>query len=420
MRWSLVPAVFLLAAQLAWADLTVRQQTVVKFGPALPTAMTDTVKQQMASTLPSEMILRVKGNTCSTAGGAIETISDYDAGRITLLNSKSKTFASTPLADFASEIADAMPRQQMPAGAGQMLQSMKVDVQTKKTGQAGLIGGIRAEEYLVTLSMSMPGLAAGMKMEMRNWLAVPEELSRIPALKELAACSSRSGNTMDLSQALQKMFSQLPGVADKFLAPIEELRKNSGSLSLKTQTAVYVPGLTALLGPSSPGMDPNAPLTEVTTDLAGFSTEPLPDSVFKTPADYQPVPIEDLIRVMMPPAAQVVAPQTARESPQQSPTPGALRPGNGVSPPTVVSRREPAYTAEALRAKIQGSVSLSVVVDINGNPQNIKVVQSLDPGLDQKAIEAVRQWKFQPGQKNGQPVAVMATVQVNFRLLDKQ
>src|SRR5580693_5441918 len=127
MRWSLVPAVFLLAAQLAWADLTVRQQTVVKFGPALPTAMTDTVKQQMASTLPSETILRVKGNTCSTSGGAIETISDYDAGRITLLNSKSKTFASTPLADFASKIADAMPRQQMPAGADQMLQSMKVD-----------------------------------------------------------------------------------------------------------------------------------------------------------------------------------------------------------------------------------------------------------------------------------------------------
>ena len=62
---------------------------------------------------------------------------------------------------------------------------------------------------------------------------------------------------------------------------------------------------------------------------------------------------------------------------------------------------------------------VSLVVDENGVPRNVKVVRSLDPGLDQKAIEAVQQWKFRPGQKDGNPVAVQAQIQVTFKLLDK-
>ncbi len=248
MRRNVVLGVFLLAAQAGWADLTVRQQTVVKLGPGLPSGMTDAAKQQMDSVLPAETTLRVKGNRCSSSGGVLGAVTDYDKGEVTLLNSKTKEFATVPLAGYAAKIADAMPHQQMPDGALQMLQSLKFDVQTKKTGQTGLIGGIQAEEYLVALSLAMPGLAAGIKMEMHNWMAAPAELARIPALRELAACSARTPNGFDLNQALQKMFAQLPGVADKFLGPLEELRKNSGSLSLKTQTAIYAPALSGLLG----------------------------------------------------------------------------------------------------------------------------------------------------------------------------
>jgi periplasmic protein TonB len=61
---------------------------------------------------------------------------------------------------------------------------------------------------------------------------------------------------------------------------------------------------------------------------------------------------------------------------------------------------------------------LSLIVDEEGKPQAIKVVRSLHPGLDQKAIEAVSQWRFRPGQKDGMPVRVMGSVEVNFRLLD--
>ena len=62
---------------------------------------------------------------------------------------------------------------------------------------------------------------------------------------------------------------------------------------------------------------------------------------------------------------------------------------------------------------------LSIVVDVDGLPKDIKVVRPLGSGLDEKAIEAVEQWRFKPGMKDGKAVATRAQVEVNFRLLDK-
>jgi TonB family protein len=96
---------------------------------------------------------------------------------------------------------------------------------------------------------------------------------------------------------------------------------------------------------------------------------------------------------------------------------GVYRPGNGVTNPVPIYRPEPQYSEEARKAKWQGAVLLSLVVDENGKPQQIKVIRPLGLGLDEKAIEAVSQWKFKPGTLNGKPVAVTAQVEVSFRLL---
>jgi protein TonB len=96
---------------------------------------------------------------------------------------------------------------------------------------------------------------------------------------------------------------------------------------------------------------------------------------------------------------------------------GAYRIGGGVSPPSVLLKVEPEYSEEARKAKFQGTVVLFVVVDEKGNPRELKVIRPLGLGLDQKAIEAVEKWKFRPGMKDGKPVAVQATIEVNFRLL---
>ena len=96
---------------------------------------------------------------------------------------------------------------------------------------------------------------------------------------------------------------------------------------------------------------------------------------------------------------------------------GVYRIGGGVSAPLPLLKIDPDYSEEARKAKFQGTVVLSIVVDDKGNPRDIKVVRPLGLGLDQKAIEAVEKWRFRPGMKDGRPVAVSATIEVNFRLL---
>jgi TonB family protein len=93
------------------------------------------------------------------------------------------------------------------------------------------------------------------------------------------------------------------------------------------------------------------------------------------------------------------------------------RVGNGVTAPSLLFKSEPEYTEAARKAKYQGIVLLYVEVTPEGTAQNITVRRSLGLGLDEKAIEAVKRWRFKPGTKDGQPVTVAATIEINFRLL---
>ena len=88
----------------------------------------------------------------------------------------------------------------------------------------------------------------------------------------------------------------------------------------------------------------------------------------------------------------------------------------GVSSPRILYKPDPEYTEEARKAKYQGVCVLWLVVGPDGTPHDVRVSRALGMGLDQKAIEAVRQWKFEPARKDGKPVSVMVNVEVNFRL----
>ena len=97
---------------------------------------------------------------------------------------------------------------------------------------------------------------------------------------------------------------------------------------------------------------------------------------------------------------------------------GAYNIGNGVSSPEILYKTQPQYTAEAMRAKIQGMALLSGIVAPDGTLQDIRIARSLDGtfGLDQEAIKCVRQWRFRPGMKSGRPVPVYVTIEVAFNL----
>jgi TonB family protein len=96
---------------------------------------------------------------------------------------------------------------------------------------------------------------------------------------------------------------------------------------------------------------------------------------------------------------------------------GLYRIGGGVSAPVPLNTVEAEFSDEARRAKYQGVVLVGLIVDAQGNPQNVHIVRALGMGLDEKAIEAVKKYKFRPAMKDGKAVPVGGvTVEVNFRL----
>jgi TonB family protein len=106
---------------------------------------------------------------------------------------------------------------------------------------------------------------------------------------------------------------------------------------------------------------------------------------------------------------------TAQPSPSEMEN-GIYRIGNGISAPVLLYAPDAEFSDEARRAKYQGDCIVQTIVDAQGIPQGPRVIRSLGHGLDEKALEAVRKYKFKPAMKGNTPVPVMITVEVKFRL----
>ena len=95
---------------------------------------------------------------------------------------------------------------------------------------------------------------------------------------------------------------------------------------------------------------------------------------------------------------------------------GPYRPGSGVTPPRLLEEIKPAYTEDARRRGIEGDVVLEVVVLADGSIGNVRVVRSLGFGLDERAVRAMRRWRFRPAELHGAAVDVVVEVAMEFRL----
>jgi TonB family protein len=97
---------------------------------------------------------------------------------------------------------------------------------------------------------------------------------------------------------------------------------------------------------------------------------------------------------------------------------GVYREGNGVSSPVPIKEVKPTYTGDAMRARIQGMVTMEAVVMPDGSVGDVHIVRSLDSkfGLDQEAIKTLKQWRFRPGLRLGQPVPVLIVVEMSFTI----
>ena len=114
--------------------------------------------------------------------------------------------------------------------------------------------------------------------------------------------------------------------------------------------------------------------------------------------------------------AQQPTPPTDATAPTQANEP-IHKVGGHISAPEVKHRVPAQYTDEAKRANYEGVCLIGLIVNAQGNPVNVHVVRPLGMGLDEKAIEAIKQYKFKPAMKNGKtPVPVMVTIEVDFKL----
>jgi protein TonB len=90
--------------------------------------------------------------------------------------------------------------------------------------------------------------------------------------------------------------------------------------------------------------------------------------------------------------------------------------GGGVSAPVVIYQVDPEFSEEARKAKFMGVVTVNLIVNAQGMPQNVRVLRGVGMGLDEKAVEAVRQYKFKPAMEGGKPVPVELNIEVNFQI----
>jgi TonB family protein len=237
-----------------------------------------------------------------------------------------------------------------------------------------------------------------------------------PALKQYqktlgarAACSSHFSNWARLMDGIQS--AVITGsdtvVFEGIPTPCDLVRAEYGTLTMTVC------------------VDRNRSLILRETSEAKAVSNPSPPKVAqsKTTISYSsierdPVLPPDFFTFEPPAGSTLLAPTGSPPAQRVDPgpfPPGVYRIGNGVTAPVLISKVEPKYTRTARAAKIEGIVVLSFYVDAEGVLRDLRVIQSLDPDLDQNAINAVSKWRFRPGMRDGQPVAVAVKVEVNFR-----
>ena len=283
------------------ADVTLRQSVTLNFSSLFPEAVRSAMQESVKSTLPSGTVLQIKNGRAVSSSATLTIMMEADGNRITLLNPKSKQYADTTYSEYLDATRGALKSVAPPAQAQQAFQNLHHDVQTKKTGQFAMIQGVRAEESLIVATMQMPSPAGTMRMEMHYWIALPDDIRRVPALKELADYAEQSRRKLDAAN-LVGSFTPMPGMTE-LMGAIRDLMKDNIGWPLKSSTKMYAPAMVqALQKAPQPGqsLDPNAPMMEILMDVAELSTNPVPDSVFSVPADYQAAPVEELVKALMP------------------------------------------------------------------------------------------------------------------------
>jgi hypothetical protein len=301
-------ACILLIPSLLTADVTLTYKTENKLSPGLPPAFAQTLGASHILSAPSGRKIAVRGGKFYANTSLADMIADLPNDKLTLIDSANKHYVTMPVSQYTEQLAGTIPK--LPASMQGLLASIKLTVDSKLTGRTAEIQDIQAEEHEIVLALGIPmgqgaPLSPVMKIVMQLWRAKPEEITRNPALQEFVASGFLSLGGTNPAEAIQKMLSQFPGIADSLTAFSKEAI-DTHSITLRMHAEVSMPIL-AMLAPRAPAgaspapaVDPNAPIMEINEELTSISTEPVPDSTFAVPDGDTAVPLADFMSGIMP------------------------------------------------------------------------------------------------------------------------
>jgi hypothetical protein len=271
--------------------------------------MAEQAKAGMNAGMAMDMSMQIKEGKGASTFGKLRSIVDFTKGEVMLIDPDKKRIVTLKPEQMADEFSKIMA--EMPAEAKAAMASMKASAETKVTGRKDKVQGIEVEERELTMSIegpAMPNMPPGpmIKMAMSLWSATSGEILRVPALRELTAHNLWGYATMNPAGMMEKMFQQMPGMADGFGKMIKEMQA-AKAMMLRTDIKLWMPALAAAMkqvppekNPFGPNFDFESPFLEIVQEAAELSTAAIPASVFAVPQGYQEVSAAELIREMMP------------------------------------------------------------------------------------------------------------------------
>jgi hypothetical protein len=293
LRRRLAPAVLFLTTPLL-AQVTVRYSRDLKFGAAVPAAVTAQFGNPGLGALDGPSVVQIKGDKAYFNAGKFSFITDFAADQVTYIDSENQRFATVPTGELASAMQSAMP--QLPPEAAGLSDKVQADLKTRKTGRSETIRGIRADEYelVFAMNLSLPNLPAGnspaLRMVMQFWRANAEDAAANPGLSEFMRFSIRDGSFMNSADFLRKVIGPLQSLGQSIVALQEELKKDQSPI-LRIHMEEFSPMLAAL----APSAGPEQPLITFDQELVEFSTAPVEDTVFQAPSGFRGVALREIL-----------------------------------------------------------------------------------------------------------------------------
>jgi hypothetical protein len=306
-RFSAFAPVFLMALTFSAlrADVTLRYKTEIKMNPTLPAQMTGAMGGA-DSLIPQDRVLRLKdGKGFSTSAG-YNSITDFTAQEITLLDNANSRYAKLKASQLGAVLAGAAPK--IPDEARAAVASMKTDASPARvTGRTAVIQGVETEEREIVITIAAPALSnvaqpnnapqsPMVRMVMQMWLAKPGEVLRVPAIREMTGYSLWTWATMNPNAGMEGMMQAMPGFKEILEPLMSEMQK--GTTVMRTHVDMFMPAMAATLKqmPGGANFDPDTPFMQMTQEAVELSTAPVPASVFQIPEGFHESDASDLIQ----------------------------------------------------------------------------------------------------------------------------